>query len=141
MDTNKLSIAISYVHAAANSSNPLDNFDAWVRYNKHRGSPIDMTLPAFVAAWAQHHAFWFSEGTPCVVYRYEDMVARPMTVLQHVLHHSGLWARRSLRESDLLRAASVKRLQSFRSKQLGAVGLAPDDVFNSHKKVWCMLLA
>ena len=123
----------------------MDNFEAWMRYNRQRhGNRTEgiqaTTLATFAAEWAAHHDFWFAQGTPCFVYRYEDLVDNPLAILIKVLKHSGLWVRYGLDETAMLRVAAVPRLQSYRRKQMGAQTRSKDDVFNNYKKVRAELL-
>lgn len=120
---------------ADTSRNPLDNHEAWVRYATQHSVVPPLPLRDFVAAWAEHHNFWYNLGVPCSVYRYEDLVDNPMRVLRQLLENSGLWERGHLSETDLLRTAAQPRLQSYRRKQLGGDTRIKDDIFNSYKKV------
>lgn len=54
--------------------NPLDNFDAWIRYTAAKKDATKWAWPyrtirEFVTAWARHHRFWLGRPGPKTIYR------------------------------------------------------------------------
>eukprot|EP00041_Stephanoeca_diplocostata_P010528 m.167201 g.167201 ORF g.167201 m.167201 type:complete len:455 (+) comp18186_c0_seq2:406-1770(+) len=122
--------------------NPLDNFEAWMRYVRQRNTStrqeVDphQNLPAFMKAWASHVDFWCTQPIPMVVYRYEDFVEHPLATLSAILRASGLWAQLGVRDLDLLRVSRIGALHSYRRRQVGNAVRAGkrDDVTNAFQK-------
>eukprot|EP00730_Choanoeca_flexa_P019106 TRINITY_DN9320_c0_g1_i3.p1 TRINITY_DN9320_c0_g1~~TRINITY_DN9320_c0_g1_i3.p1 ORF type:complete len:365 (+),score=39.33 TRINITY_DN9320_c0_g1_i3:431-1525(+) len=117
--------------------NPLDNYDAWVRYVKDnienwQNQPY-LDLKSFVQAWALHHNFWYAQPQPRYIYRYEDLVENPIRVTRLLLELSGIWQRSKLDEYALLRVANISQLQSYKRKQLRAQTRKKHDVSHSYK--------
>eukprot|EP01147_Barroeca_monosierra_P004252 gene4252-6578_t len=116
--------------------NPLDNHDAWQRYQKERAPEIQtyMDLASFMHAWVIHHEFWYGLNTPMIVYRYEDLLAQPIHLLRNVLQASGLWQYYLLSDVELARVGFEQRLQTHKSKRIGASTRQKNDLAHGYTR-------
>eukprot|EP00056_Hartaetosiga_gracilis_P015096 m.241256 g.241256 ORF g.241256 m.241256 type:complete len:364 (-) comp19463_c0_seq1:1112-2203(-) len=126
---------VSYIIAPAR--NPLDNYEAWDRYQTDRLDEKTWkhtTLKEFVRAWAEHHEYWYGLGVPMFVYRYEDLVDNPIAILKELLKATAMWDFFQLTDVNLMRVATVDRLQAYKRKQFGAPTKQKDDLAHNWSK-------
>jgi hypothetical protein len=102
--------------------NPLDNWDAWIRYREKKtqmSTEMEAEFPDYLRRWSQHHIYWLSSAVhanvPRFVFRFEDLGQAELRtrVLSLALRRSGLWDILGLHDTDIQLAINDPRVQPF----------------------------
>ena len=109
--------------------NPMDNYDAWLRYNERKHIQLFeyASVREYVAAWVRHMEFWLAQPGPKAVYQYELLVDRPALTLRKVLAASGMTESFGLTDMSLLQVAAIPKLRPYKRKQTGATTRTKDN--------------